>query len=178
MSWSRGADKRSREAAEKQLAERFLNADKRLKSSLLSIIPATLSNKVVCITLINGTKVTGTLAEIDGFNNITLRDGVRIDPPPRKKTLVPLVGLEQTSILGKRVRYISLPEGTDVKSSIREYLEATRDKTPPRKSRPQGRGRGGSGRGGNRPGSNARPGSTTRPEEQLIADKVLLKLVR
>ncbi|VDN95928.1 unnamed protein product [Rodentolepis nana] len=94
MSWSRGADKRSREAAEKQLAERFLNADKRLKSSLLSIIPATLSNKVVCITLINGTKVTGTLAEIDGFNNITLRDGVRIDPPPRKKTLVPLVGLE------------------------------------------------------------------------------------
>nr|CDS33453.1 Mername AA168 protein (M67 family) [Hymenolepis microstoma] len=172
------ADNRSREAAEKQLAERFLNADKRMKSTLLAIIPANLSNKIVCITLIDGTRVTGTLMEIDGFSNITLGESVIIDPPSYKKTALPLVGLKQASILGKRIRYIGLPKDTKVKASISEYLEATKDKTPPRKSRQSGRGRGGSSWSGRRTGSSGRPSSSRRAEKQLVAAKTLLKSER
>ncbi|VDL25814.1 unnamed protein product [Hymenolepis diminuta] len=88
------SDSRSLVAAEKQLAERFLKADRRTRSTLLAIIPANLSNKVVCITLVDDTKVTGTLKGIDGFSNIILGGSVRIDPPSYKTNVLPLVGLK------------------------------------------------------------------------------------
>lgn len=88
------SDNRSRVAAEKELAERFLKADRRTRSTLLAVIPANLSNKVISITLVNDTKVTGTLKGIDGFSNIILGGSVRIDPPSYKTNALPLVGLK------------------------------------------------------------------------------------
>ncbi|KAM3181321.1 hypothetical protein ACTXT7_014595 [Hymenolepis weldensis] len=161
------ADNRSRMAAEKQLAERFLKADRRTRSTLLAVIPANLSNKVVCITLVNDTKVTGTLKGIDGFSNVILGGSVRIDPPSYKKNALPLVGLRHANILGKRIRYIGLPENTNVKKSIREYLEATRDRTHSKKRQQhQGRGRGDGSLSRSRLGGNSRPTSRGRPESR------------
>lgn len=84
---------RSRQAFENQTAERFFKIGKRLKSTLLAVIPANLSGKRTRITLLDETRVTGVLNEIDEFGNIFLIKNVTIEPPAYKKNRRPVTGL-------------------------------------------------------------------------------------
>ncbi|VDK39443.1 unnamed protein product [Taenia asiatica] len=105
-------------------AESFLRAEKRIASSLLAVLPATLVGSRVCVTLLDDTRITGRLTLVDGFLNLHLESGVTVTPPSTQGHVPPLVNLEEINISGKRVRYIDLPESLDVKSSIETYLNS------------------------------------------------------
>lgn len=70
-------------------AESFYRAEKRLTSSLLAILPATMIGKRVCVTLLDDTQITGRLALVDGFLNLHLNDGVTVTPPPMRRRAPP-----------------------------------------------------------------------------------------
>ncbi|EUB59799.1 PQ-loop repeat-containing protein 2 [Echinococcus granulosus] len=114
----------SSKTARDREAESFLRAEKRISSSLLAVLPATLVGSRVCVTLLDDTRITGLLTLVDGFLNLHLESGVTVTPPSTRRRAPPLVNLEEISISGKRVRYIDLPKSLDVKSSIATYLNS------------------------------------------------------
>ncbi|KAL5108755.1 hypothetical protein TcWFU_003651 [Taenia crassiceps] len=118
-----GGDNSSKMARDRE-AESFLRAEKRISSSLLAVLPATLVGSRVCVTLLDDTRITGRLTLVDGFLNLHLESGVTVIPPSTGLHAPPLINLEEINISGKRVRYIDLPETLDVKSSIETYLNS------------------------------------------------------
>ncbi|VDM34233.1 unnamed protein product [Hydatigera taeniaeformis] len=103
-------------------AESFLRAEKRLSSSLLAVLAATLVGSRVCVTLLDDTHITGCLTLIDGFLNLHLEGGVTVTPPSTHNHSPLQTYLEEINIPGKRVRYIGLPQSLDVKASVETYL--------------------------------------------------------
>ena len=66
-------------------AEAFYRAEKRLTSSLLAVLPASMMGKQVCVTLLDDTQITGRLALVDGFLNLHLDGGVTVTPPAMRR---------------------------------------------------------------------------------------------
>lgn len=75
-------------------AESFLRAEKRISSSLLAVLPATLVGSQVCVTLLDDTRITGRLTLVDGFLNLHLESGVTVTPPSAHRHALPQVNLE------------------------------------------------------------------------------------
>ncbi|KAF5403850.1 hypothetical protein PHET_02736 [Paragonimus heterotremus] len=95
-------------------------AKDRLKSSLLAIFPCALVGKSVTVTLLDETRVTGRLSSCDGMMNLVLGGGVHI------RRLLPsgseeCVQVEEITIFGKRVRYVTLPDGVDVRGALEQW---------------------------------------------------------
>lgn len=75
----------------------------RLKSTLLAVFPAAIVGKLVTVTLLDETRVTGRLGSCDGFMNLELEDGVLIRLPsyPEVENILDTVEFVQVCLINE-----------------------------------------------------------------------------
>ncbi|KER29848.1 hypothetical protein T265_03641 [Opisthorchis viverrini] len=95
-------------------------AKDRLRSSLLAIFPCALLGKIVTVTLLDETRVTGRLSSCDGMMNLVLDGGVNI----RRRCANSddeIIRIKEITIFGKRIRYVTIPDTVDVQRSLEKW---------------------------------------------------------